>query len=162
MREVGCELRFPGDRIAGAAVSLVLLVATSACSLTAGSTESESSWRDKVDQALGVGVSSVGTAAVLLENQANGHLARNFVVVGMREASATLETQASKFVELQPPPAEQGANRQAVVALGKTRAVLSTATTAATGGDVMARTIALREVRATYSDLRDLIDKLTG
>lgn len=161
-REIGCKLRSSGDGIARVAVTLLLMVGTSACSFTVGSTESDSSWRAKVDQTLGAGVGSLGTAGLLLANQANGHLTRNFVVVGMHEALATLESETSKFVELQPPPTEKEANRRAVAALGKARAVLSAAATAATGGDAVARATALREVRTTYSDLQDLSDKLAG
>lgn len=153
---------FPRARVAGATISLVLLAATSACSFTMGSSESQSAWRAKVDQTLGTGVSSLGTAALLLESQANGRLSRNFVVVGMREALMTLESDASTFVELQPPPSERLASRQAVTALGRARAVLSAATTAATGGDARARANALREVRRTYTNLQDLSDKLAG
>src|SRR5690349_1433535 len=162
MREVGCNLRLHRHGFAAAAVFLVLLAATSACSFTTGSTESEVGWRTKVDQTLGTGVSSLGTAALLLESQANGHLSRNFVVVGMRDALTTLETDAKTFVVLQPPPNEQRASRQAVTALGRARAVLVEATTAATKGDTGERAAALRDVRRSYTNLQELSDKLVG
>jgi hypothetical protein len=141
---------------------VMLLGSVTACSFTNGAPQSESAWRSKVDQALGAATSSLGSAALLLDNEDNGHLTRSFVVVAMRDALATLETEASKFVTLQPRPAQQAANRQVVAALGTARAVLSAATIVATRGGAHARSDALRRVRRTNANVQNLTEKLAG
>jgi len=143
-------------------VVLVAGLLLAGCTVRSGTPQSESTWRTKVDQALGAAVSSLGTTELVLEHQADGGLTKNYVVVAVRDALRTLGTEASGFESAQPPPGLEKANEQAVRALGRATTVLNAASTAASSGDRGERRRALQEVRKTYQDLQDLSDRLSG
>ena len=123
-----------GGRVRLIAVVLAVLL-LGGCGVRTGAAESESGWRTKADQTLGTAVSSLGTTMLLLENQADGHLTRNYVVVAVRDALRTVNTEAQAFESLQPPTAEAAANRRVVEALGRAVTVLSVASTAVSADD---------------------------
>ncbi|WP_143054849.1 hypothetical protein [Nocardioides luteus] len=149
-----------GGRVRLIAVVVAVLL-LGGCGVRSGAAESESGWRTKVDQTLGTAVSSLGTTALLLENRADGHLTTNYVVVAVRDALRTLNTEAQAFESLQPPASEAAANRRAVEALGRAVTAVNAASTAVSAGDRGAVHDALRDVRRTYAALQDLRDRLT-
>jgi len=149
-----------GGRVRLIAVVVAVLL-LGGCGVRTGAAESESGWRTKVDQTLGTAVSSLGTTTLLLENQADGNLTRNYVVVAVRDALRTLDTEAQAFESLQPPASEAAANRRVVAALGRAVTALNAASTALSAGDRRVRRDALRDVRRTYAALQDLSDRLT-
>lgn len=139
-----------------------VLVLAGGCGLRSGAAVSEAGWRAKADQTLGSAVSSLGTAELVLKNQANGHLTRSYVVVAMRDAQRTLATEVQTFESKQPPSSRVADNRKAVQALGRAMTVLDTASNAASGGDRAARRRALLQVRQAYDAVTKLQDQLTG
>jgi hypothetical protein len=142
------------------AVAVLLLVA--GCGVRSGAAVSEAGWRAKVDQTLGSAVSSLGTTALILRNQANGHLTRSYVVVAVRDAQRTLATEVQTFESKQPPESRVAENRRAVDALGRAMAALDVASVAASGSDRAARRHALREVQRTYQVVKKLQGQLAG
>ena len=142
------------------AAAVLLLVA--GCGVRSGAAVSESGWRAKVDQTLGSAVSSLGTTALILQNQANGHLTRSYVVVAVRDAQRTLATEVQTFESKQPPESRVAENRRAVDALGRAMAALDVASVAASGSDRAARRHALGEVQQTYQVVKKLQSQLAG
>lgn len=147
------------SRVAAALAASLLLTG---CAVRSGTPEGESSWHRKADQALGAAVSSLGSAALVLENQANGHLTRSYAVVAVRDAERILNDETATFASVQPPAAEADAQRRAVQALGTALTALNAAGTASAHGTARERRRALHEVRVAYRDLQRFADQLAG
>ena len=60
--------------VAAGVLAVLALAGSGRCSAAVGSPDSVAGWQDTVDKTLGAALSSLGTARLLLENQARGRL----------------------------------------------------------------------------------------
>lgn len=145
-------------RVALVAAMLIL----SACSVRVAAPPSVDSWEKTTDQTLGSAVSSLGTAEVLLENQAAGRLTRTYVVVSFRDAIELLERDTVTFLTVQPPAAVVELHRRAVTLVQDAAEVLDAAADSAAAADAGERAGALDDVRSARKEVQDFQDALPG
>ncbi len=143
-----------------AAAAAALVLAVTGCSVRVGTPDSTASWYQETDTTLGAAVSGLGTAGLVLKNQDAGRLTRSYVVVAMRDTVEALNKETATYLAVQPPASVAEQHRRAVAALTESLAVLTTASTAASGSDRAARVRALGQVRRTGHEVQDLQDQL--
>ena len=154
---VRCGLR---GRTVGLLLVLPLLLG--GCAVRAGTPASESSWKSATDKALGSALSSLGTARLILDNQAHGQLPAKYVDVSLRDALKVLQTDTAGYLAAQPPLSKTTDNATAVAALQESTVVLNRAAVAGSSSNRQQRTAAYQAVDAEYKRVEQLQKKLVG
>lgn len=147
------------SRAAGALVVLPLVAG--GCAVQAGAPASESSWRSATDKALGSALGSLGTARLVLSNQAAGRLPSRYAAVSLRDALRVLQTETSAYLAAQPPASDVSDNAVAVAAIQESVTVLNQAAVAGSGSS-QERRLALNAVDAEYQRVGKLQTRLVG
>jgi len=139
----------------------VLPLLVSGCAVRAGAPASESSWKSDTDKALGSALSSLGTARIVLRQQADGKLPVRYAAVTLRDALRVLQTETSGYLAAQPPASRDSENAAAVAAIEESLTVLNQAAVAGSSTGEQRRT-AYRTVDAEYRRVEKLQSKLVG
>lgn len=137
-------------------MGLVLLLATTACSVVTGGQPGTSAWKTQADQALGAAESSLGTAQLLLDAELRKRVTTAYAVVGVQDALTALDKKAQKFLQARPAAGKGEPDRRAATALLAAEAVLHTALDAASGSVAAQRQQALDQVRRTREQVSTL------
>jgi hypothetical protein len=139
---------------------LVLPLLLGGCDVEAGAPASQSSWKSDTDKALGSALSSLGTARLVLDNQAHGRLPVRYVAVSLRDALKVLQTETSGYLTAQPPTSKASENATVVATLQEAIAVLNRAAVA--GSSPSRRSAAYKAVDSEYDRVEKLHQKLVG
>ena len=140
---------------------IVLALLLSGCAVLAGAPASESSWKSDTDKALGAALSSLGTARLVLDNQADGQLPDRYAAVSLRDALRVLQTETSGYLAAQPPASKTSDNAAAVAAIQHSMTVLNQAAVAGSS-TAEERRSASEALDDEYKQIERLQKKLVG
>jgi hypothetical protein len=94
-----------------------VLAAVALAGCTTGKPASTSSWQGSSDRTLGQAISGLGTARLVVEQEAGNHLLHTYAVVTATDAIETTSKEISSYLVGQPPDNLHAANQVVTTAL---------------------------------------------